>query len=87
MSDCQPSTSHTCARCSKAPPPGDALLLQLFGSLSALPSVTLLRYTACMTVASYSSWLSETATAGAANQLMPQLLQMLTTGKESRRVL
>lgn len=68
--------------CSKAPPPGDALLMQLFGSLPTLPSVPLLRYTACMTIASYSAWLAETAGTGAANQLMPQLLQMLTTGND-----
>ena len=69
------------ACCSKAPPPGDALLLQLFSSLPALPIVPLLRYTACMTVASYASWLHDTTSLGSASQLMPQLLQMLTTGE------
>ena len=56
--------------------------MQLFGSLPTLPSMPLLRYTACMTIASYSAWLAETAGTGAANQLMPQLLQMLTTGTD-----
>ena len=71
------------AWCSKAPPPGDGLLLQLFTSLPALPGVPLLRYTACMTVASYASWLHDTTSLGSAGQLMPQLLHMLTTGESA----
>ena len=66
--------------CSKAPPPGDMLLVQLSASLPSLPRMPLLRYTACMTVASYSGWLAATAAACPSSQLMPQLLQMLTAG-------
>ena len=68
--------------CSKAPPPGDMLLMQLFASLPSLPRMPLLRYTACMTVASYSGWLAANAAASSSSQLMPQLLQMLTAGDD-----
>ena len=40
--------THMCLCCSKAPPPGDALLMQLFASLPSLPRMPLLQYTACM---------------------------------------
>ena len=69
-----------CPCCSKAPPPGSTLLMQLIATLPSMPRMPLLRYTACMTVASYATWLAATAAALSASQLMPQLLQMLTAG-------
>lgn len=66
--------------CSNAPELGDLLLLQLFSSLPQLPVVPQLRHTAAMLLAAYADWLAQTLSAGAAAELMPQLLQMLTTG-------
>ena len=71
---------HICPCCSKAPPPGDALLMQLFASLPSLPRMPLLQYTACMMVVSYSAWLAAAAATPPGTQLMPQMLQMLTAG-------
>jgi len=56
------------------------MLLQLFGSLPQLPPVPQLRYTVCMVLAGYADWISETTAPGKANDLMPSMLQMLTTG-------
>ncbi|BDA46876.1 Transportin-3 [Coccomyxa sp. Obi] len=64
---------------SNAPEPGNALLLQLFSSLPQLPAVPQLQYTAAMLLAAYADWLTNTFAAGSAADLMPQLLQMLTT--------
>ncbi len=75
--------THMCLCCSKAPPPGDALLMQLFASLPSLPRMPLLQYTACMTVAGYSAWLAAAADTPLGSQLMPQLLLMLTSGVTS----
>ena len=75
--------THMYLCCSKAPPSGDALLMQLFASLPSLPRMPLLQYTACMMVASYSAWLAAAAATPPGTQLMPQLLQMLTAGSTS----
>ncbi|CAL8471497.1 g11039 [Coccomyxa elongata] len=64
---------------SNTPEPGNALLLQLFSSLPQLPAVPQLQYTAAMLLAAYADWLANTFAAGGAADLMPQLLQMLTT--------
>jgi hypothetical protein len=69
-----------CCERSNAPEVGNALLLQLFGSLPQLPAVPQLQYTGAMLVAAYADWLAKTAAAGGTADLMPQLLQMLTTG-------
>lgn len=69
-----------CCERSNAPEAGNALLLQLFGSLPQLPAVPQLQYTGAMLVAAYADWLAKTAAAGGTADLMPQLLQMLTTG-------
>ena len=65
---------------SKAPPPGNALLLQLLGSLPQLPdSFPLLRYTAALVLAAYADWMAESEAAGQLPpELVPRLLQMLT---------
>lgn len=65
---------------SNAPEPGNALLLQLFSSLPQLPPVPQLQYTGAMLLAAYADWLAKTAGGGGIADLMPQLLQMLTTG-------
>lgn len=75
---CTSETWHGCG--SNAPEPGNALLLQLFSSLPQLPAVPQLQYTAAMLLAAYADWLANTFAAGGAADLMPQLLQMLTTG-------
>ncbi|KAK9830032.1 hypothetical protein WJX72_009312 [[Myrmecia] bisecta] len=68
------------------PNAGDAMLLSLFASLPQLPQIAPLQYTAAMTVAGYADWLAATLRAGHGQDIIPQLLQMLTqglTGKES----
>lgn len=42
-----------------APPPGDVLLLSLFGALSTLPPAPRLQYTASLTIGAYADWLAE----------------------------
>jgi transportin-3 len=42
-----------------APPPGDVLLLSLFGALATLPAAPKLQYTASLTIGAYADWLAE----------------------------
>jgi hypothetical protein len=71
--------SGVCGR-SKAPGPDNALLLQLFGSLPGLPAEPRLQYTAAMVLVAYSPWLSRALQAATAADLVPRLLEMLTSG-------
>lgn len=80
---CQDSEENNCGGpCSKAPPAGNPLLLQLVASLPQLPGGwPQLQYTAALVLSAYSEWLGATAAAGQLPaELIPRLLQMLTAG-------
>ena len=72
-----------CVRCvyREAPPPGNALLLQLFAALPTLPAPPKLQYTAALTVGAYADWLADTVGAAPGGaQLLNSLLEMLVKG-------
>ena len=63
-----------------APPPSSQLLQSLFLGLPGLPDVPQLRYTACLLVGAYASWLGEAARAGGPPQLVAGSLRLLLAG-------
>ena len=64
------------------PAAGDALLTQLCTSLPTLPQQPHLQYTAAMVVGAYSPWIAQSCeqTGAQGQQMVQQLLHMLTTG-------
>ena len=56
------------------------MLLALFQGLPQLPAVPRLQHTAALTVGNYAEWLAAALKGGKLHDLVPQLLQMLTSG-------
>lgn len=76
-----------CVRCIHrvAPPPGDAILLQLFAALPTLPAPAPLQYTAALAVGGYADWLADTARNSPGGiQLLNSLLEMLVKGEQNQ---
>ena len=64
--------------------PSHPLLVVLFQGLPQLPAVPKLQYTAALTLGAYADWAATSLRQGGLQELMPQLLQMLTTGDPAK---
>jgi len=56
------------------------MLVALFRGLPQLPAVPRLQYTAALTLGAYAEWMAMALDQGSLQDLVPQLLQMLTSG-------
>ncbi len=62
--------------------PNQPLVVALLRSLPQLPAVPRLQYTAALTLGNFSVWMASALDSGQLSDIVPQLLQMLTAGRQ-----